>query len=144
MEIRPSLLCFLLGFFVGRQSFGQVTSQMVKISNLNNVKGDLYMGWYKDDATFRVNSKAVHREKIQISNQSEVSVTFSNIPKGKYAIAVFLDENGNYKLDNNLLGIPKEKYGFSNNILLALRPATFAESAFDIQQGGMGITICLK
>ena len=37
------------------------------------------------------------------------------IPPGTYAIGVYIDENDNDKLDTNLLGIPKEQYGFSNN-----------------------------
>ena len=73
-----------------------------------------------------------------------MSVVFKNIPKGRYAIAVFLDENDNYKLDKNFFGIPKEKYGFSNNVLPSLRPATFEESSFDLQQQETELTINLK
>ena len=28
----------------------------------------------------------------------------------------FVDSNGNKKLDKNFFGIPKEQYGFSNNV----------------------------
>lgn len=88
-------------------SFIQETKQVVKITNLKKVKGNLYLGWYKDPTTFRINEKAIYRQKIIINNQDEISVVFKNIPKGKYAIAVFLDENDNYTLDKNLFGIPK-------------------------------------
>ena len=79
-----------------------------------------------------VNDRAIFREEIEVSDLSEVTVQFDNIPAGKYAIAIFLDENDNYKLDRNLFGIPKEKYGFSNNVLPALRAATFEESIFTL------------
>ena len=41
-----------------------------------------------------------------------------------------MNENDNYELDRNLFGLPKEKYGFSNNALPLLRAATFEESVF--------------
>ena len=34
---------------------------------------------------------------------------------GRYAVRAFADENGNGKLDTNLLGMPTERYGFSND-----------------------------
>jgi uncharacterized protein (DUF2141 family) len=37
------------------------------------------------------------------------------VPPGKYAVVVLHDENENHKLDRNLLGIPKEGFGFANN-----------------------------
>jgi uncharacterized protein (DUF2141 family) len=137
-------LLFIASLFTSIMTLGQESKQTVIISNLENVKGTLYIGWYNQPATFRINEKAIYREKIIVNSQKELSVVFKNIPKGKYAIAVFLDENDNYKLDKNLFGIPKEKYGFSNNVLPAMRPATFAESVFELNQKDTITTIKLK
>lgn len=131
-------------FIFSSFSFNQFNKQTVVISNLENVKGNLYIGWYNESSTFRINDKAIYRKKISVNNQREISTDFNNIPNGKYAIAVFLDENENYKLDRNIFGIPKEKYGFSNNILPALRPATFDESAFELDKQNLVIYINLK
>lgn len=137
-------LILAIGIFTSCMSFGQDVYQTVMITNLDNIKGNLYIGWYNQADAFRINEKAIYREKVVVGRQKEVSVTFKNIPKGKYAIAVFLDENDNYKLDKNMFGIPKEKYGFSNNRLPALRPATFEESAFELTQQNSTIHIQLK
>ena len=137
-------LILAIGIFTSCMSFGQDVYQTVMITNLDNIKGNLYIGWYNQADAFRINEKAIYREKVVVSKQKEVSVIFKNIPKGKYAIAVFLDENDNYKLDKNMFGIPKEKYGFSNNRLPALRPATFEESAFELTQQNSTIHIQLK
>lgn len=142
--IFKNLLMLAVGIFASFLSFGQDNYQTVMITNLDNVKGNLYVGWYNQSDDFRVNEKAIYREKVVVGNQKEISIIFKNIPKGKYAIAVFLDENDNYKLDKNMLGIPKEKYGFSNNRLPALRPATFEESAFELTQQNSTIHIQLK
>ncbi len=37
------------------------------------------------------------------------------MPPGDYAVAAIHDENRNAKLDRNLIGIPKEGFGFANN-----------------------------
>lgn len=137
-------LISIVSLFTSLTALGQETKQTVIISNLENVKGILYIGWYNQPTTFRINEKAIYREKIIVNSQKELSVVFKNIPVGKYAIAVFLDENDNYKLDKNLFGIPNEKYGFSNNVLPAMRPATFAESAFELNQQSTITNIKLK
>ena len=142
--IRESFFFLLLFLFFQNQSFSQETKQVLKITNLKKVKGRLYIGWYNDATTFLKYSKTVYRDKIEVNNQTEINVLFKNIPKGKYAIAVFLDENDNYRLDKNFLGIPKEKYGFSNNVLPAFRSATFEEAAFELKQQDAELIIKLK
>ncbi len=41
-------------------------------------------------------------------------IEFGSVPVGRYAIAVFHDENNNRKLDT-FFGIPREGFGFSRN-----------------------------
>ena len=142
--IRKSFFFFLSFCLFQNKSFSQESRQVVKITNLKKVKGSLYIGWYNDATTFPKNSKTLYRDKIEVNNQTEINVLFKNIPKGKYAIAVFLDENDNYKLDKNFLGIPKEKYGFSNNVLPAFRSATFEEAAFELKEQDAELIIKLK
>ncbi len=138
------LLVLLMSLLINSKTFGQDTKQIVNITNLEKIKGSLYVGWYTEAPTFRINEKAIYRERILVNNQKDISVVFKNIVKGTYAIAVFLDENDNYKLDKNFFGIPKEKYGFSNNVVPSLRPATFDESSFELKQKEMIININLK
>lgn len=126
------------------KSFGQDTVHTVQVTNLENVKGTLYIGWYNNAEDFRINDKALYRAEINVNNLSEVTSVFEDIPVGSYAIAVFLDEDDDYKLDKNLFGIPKEKYGFSNNVLPALRAATFEESAFSLTDKSQIVVINLK
>ena len=40
---------------------------------------------------------------------------FPTLPPGTYAIKMFQDVNRNETFDFNWLGIPSERYGFSNN-----------------------------
>lgn len=53
-------------------------------------------------------------------------------PPGRYAVAVAHDANRNYRLDTNVVGIPKEGFGFSNGAKAGLfGPPDYADALFD-------------
>jgi uncharacterized protein (DUF2141 family) len=54
------------------------------------------------------------------------------VPAGRYAIAVLHDENSNHKLDRNILGWPKEGFGFSNNPKVNLSAPSFDTAAMQV------------
>lgn len=54
------------------------------------------------------------------------------LPAGRYGIAVLHDENSNHKLDRNLIGWPKEGFGFSNNPKVNLSAPSFDTAAMQI------------
>lgn len=58
--------------------------------------------------------KVVKQEFVTIANKRSVLMV-KGLPKGKYAVQIFHDENKNEKMDFNFMGIPKEGYGFSND-----------------------------
>jgi acyl-CoA reductase-like NAD-dependent aldehyde dehydrogenase/uncharacterized protein (DUF2141 family) len=62
---------------------------------------------------------------------------------GRYAVAVYLDVNGNHKLDQNFLGIPKEPVGASNNPKGHMGPPHFDECAFTHGSDAQVIAITL-
>ncbi|GAB2511615.1 DUF2141 domain-containing protein [Lysobacter humi (ex Lee et al. 2017)] len=68
---------------------------------------------------------------------------FRDVAPGRYAVMVIHDENGNGRLDTNMLGMPTEGYGFSNNPRVMRRP-TFDEAAFDVGADAAAITIELR
>lgn len=53
-----------------------------------------------------------------------------DIPTGTYAVGYYIDANENEKLDTNFLGIPKEEYGFSNNVREKYGPPSFESASF--------------
>ncbi|MBI2367370.1 MAG: DUF2141 domain-containing protein [Deltaproteobacteria bacterium] len=56
---------------------------------------------------------------IDVDGQS-VTWKLNDVSYGDYGVAVFHDENSNGKMDKNLLGMPLEPYGFSNNLRIIL------------------------
>jgi uncharacterized protein (DUF2141 family) len=84
----------------------------IQIENADVGKGYLMIGVFNDEETFP--DTYFRGERITVSERV-MTVTFTNLPKGQYAVSVYQDSNNNEQLDKNLFGIPKEKYGFSNN-----------------------------
>jgi len=68
-------------------------------------------------------------------------VDFTGIPPGKYAVVCYHDENSNGKFDENMLGMPKEGYCFSNNIKPRLSAPGFDQCVFDYKGGEQPITM---
>ena len=52
------------------------------------------------------------------------------------------DENGNGKLDTNVVGMPLEGYGFSNNPQVMRKP-TWDEARFEIGTADVAIDVAL-
>lgn len=55
-----------------------------------------------------------------------------SLKKGVYAIKVLVDNNDNGKIDFNFFGIPKEQFGFSNNVLGILGVPKFEKASFKL------------
>lgn len=60
-----------------------------------------------------------------------VAITVA-VPPGAYSISVYQDANKNGRLDTNLLGIPSETYGFSNNARGLMGKPSFADALVDV------------
>ena len=63
----------------------------------------------------------------------KVVFQFAPIENGFFAVKVFHDANENGKLDTNLLGVPKEKWGVSNNVKANLGPPDFKKMLFEVK-----------
>lgn len=127
-----NVLFFVLGIMMANFALGQGSRQTLNVQKLNGHKGKLYIGWYNKAAEFRQAEKACLQKIVAVQGKEQANIIFDNVPPGTYAIAIFFDENDNGKMDTNFFGIPKEKYGFSNNVYPMMRAATFKESAIVI------------
>jgi len=71
------------------------------------------------------------------------TLRFADLPPGRYAVMITHDENGNGKLDTNVIGMPIEGYGFSNNPAVMRKP-TFDEARFDIGTDALAVDVALR
>jgi uncharacterized protein (DUF2141 family) len=84
-----------------------------------------------------------YRNAVGEATGERVTVTFSDLPPGKYAVAAYVDSNNNGKQDKNGLGMPTEIFGFSNNARGTFGPPDFAKAAFDLGEAPLALSIHL-
>jgi uncharacterized protein (DUF2141 family) len=73
-----------------------------------------------------------YRGVVNEAASDRLTVVITDLPPGKYAVAAYVDNNKNGRQDKNFLGMPKEIYGFSNDVRGLFGPPDFAAAAFDI------------
>ncbi len=114
----------------------------IHVDGFRNQKGDLGVTLFTSpDGWPENNDKAYFHHGYPIT-ATAVSVTLQ-IPAGRYSIAVLHDENQNKKLDRNFLGIPKEGFGFANNLRVFLTPPHFDLAAVQVHCPSTETTIHL-
>lgn len=67
-----------------------------------------------------------------------------DVPPGTYAVSVGHDVNDNGVVDTNLLGIPTEGWGTSNNVQPTFRAPRFDESTLTVPAGETRISVVLR
>lgn len=97
-------------------------------------KGTILIAVYGSEADFDENENAVQTAKLSVDQVGTFSTRLTDLPSGKYVIALFQDVNDNGKLDSNFLGIPKEPYAFSRSPEVKWRAPRYDEVVFDLQQ----------
>jgi len=122
------ILLFLSCFCV-QTSFAQCELE-IHIKGLQNNKGSVGVRLYQTAADYK-NDNVYKEYKIAPKNL-QASLTIRNVPKGNYSISVAHDENLNKKFDKNILGIPTESFGFSNNPKIYFGPPSFDQIRFKL------------
>ena len=88
----------------------------IELSNIRNHKGHIYVFIYAYENQYPYNPYKHYKIKKDKVKNGNIAVTISDLQiDGKFAITLIDDENNNQDLDR-WLGIPKEGYGFSNNV----------------------------
>lgn len=128
---------FLMGYFVnigGAVNKGNIT---ITITGLKTDKGNVVLALVNSKESFDSEDiEPFFGAAVRIKDGS-AAYTFKNVPYGEYAIKFFHDENGSGKLEYGLFGIPKEQYGFSNNV----RAKNYKKAQFDFNQPELVLTI---
>ena len=90
------------------------TSELEIIATGFKEDGNAYVLLFSEGQKIKTDSKECYRQKAKITN-SECQFSCGGLSSGSYAFIVFHDENFNGELDTNILGMPIEGVGNSNN-----------------------------
>ncbi len=105
----------------------------VVVNGIKHEKGQVCFRVFSNEQGFPLSdTKGVQSGCTQITGNS-IKKQFSGLKQGTYAVAIVHDQNGDYTLNRDFLGVPQEGFGISNNPTVSIitgapkfRDASFA------------------
>lgn len=123
-----SIICFLYSGMIMAQD---THTLRVKMTGIKKVKGLIGVCLVVKSEEFMGDCK--NYKEVKVTAQ-EMFVSFGSLKPGAYAITIYHDANENGKLDTNFIGLPKERYGFSNNPSTMFGPPSYKKCLFDVRE----------
>jgi uncharacterized protein (DUF2141 family) len=119
---------------------------IVIVGNVQQDSGDVMLGLFANNpADFPKSiSKGISTPARQRDAQGRVRLIFPSLPPGDYAATAYHDLNGDQKLTTNLMKLPTEPYGFSNNARSSFGPPSFKDAAITLGEENLTIEIQMK
>ena len=112
----------------------------VKVRDLRSNAGNVHFALYATPESFP-NTEGQYAGTQVLVRSLEAVAVFTGLKAGRYAVAVYHDENGNGEFDQGFLGIPLEGFGFSNGAVAIFRAPRFHEAAIELDGEVTEITI---
>jgi len=124
-------------------SVDQTGTITVQLTGFENDRGTAKLCVCRSEDEYAGDKKEFCTASTEIKS-TKAEWVFEHMPYGSYSIKAFHDENGNSRLDKDFLGMPTERYGFSNNARGRFGPPTFASAAFTLNSPQLKIAIEIK
>lgn len=140
-----TLILFCVGVSFAPSSLAQSGGQaaiILKVTGLRSEKGQVKIAVFNSSEKW-LGEQPRYSSTINVDGQT-VTWTIKDVPYGDYGVAVFHDENGNGKMDKNVLGIPLEPYGFSNNLRAIFGPPKWETAKFIVKGSTTEMSIEVK
>ena len=117
----------------------------IEITGIKETKGRMACALFWENKGFpRKHRRALRRTWVDVKGDT-VKCVFKRTGLGEYAASVFLDKNGNGKLDTNAIGSPKEPWGVSNDTpAQRFGPPHYKDCTFKYEGGKKIIKIKLQ
>ena len=117
----------------------------VTVAGVRSTEGIVDCGLFNSADGFPGASPIVGGSIQNEASGDSVECFYDALPAGHYAVSVIHDENDNGQLDKNVLGIPTEGHGATNNVTHPTSPPTFDEAQITLTDGqAVTTTVNLK
>jgi uncharacterized protein (DUF2141 family) len=134
LNMKTHLLLALLSAAVLTVSFQSPKNGNLKIfvTDLKNANGELDFNIFNSADGFPGDeTKVIKHLRGKIKNGS-CTITFENLPYGKYAVSIYHDENNDKQMNKSWYGKPTEGVAVSNNAKGSISgPPSFEEARFE-------------
>lgn len=132
-KVSIAILIFISFSFTDKKE--ETFSIVVKVNGLRNNIGNVRFALYNTSNSLPDKKLKKHfKMKVGKIAENAATITFSNLPKGKYAINILHDEDTNGKIAKGWL-LPTEGIGFSNMAKIGLgNKPNFAKTSFNLDK----------
>jgi uncharacterized protein (DUF2141 family) len=107
---------------------------VVEMTGFRNAQGKALVALFDREDGFPDGKRATKRVAVDIVDGA-ARASFRKLPAGSYAISVLHDEDGDFEMKTNALGMPKEGYGASNNARRRFGPPEWDAARFELASG---------
>ncbi|TVQ20915.1 MAG: DUF2141 domain-containing protein [Leptolyngbya sp. DLM2.Bin15] len=114
----------------------------IQVEQLRSQEGNVCYGVFRGSQGFPSGENAVAHGCEPITDL-DTRITVEDLPAGTYAVAIFHDANGDEVLNRGLFGMPREGYGFSNNVIARTGPPSYDQAMF-LLGGNMTLQIRMQ
>lgn len=129
---KPIILFFFI-VWVSVFAYAQKANLRVVVDQAISNKGTVKIGVFNSFHHFMTHTQPVY-SSVELIDDSTASHTFTDIPFGRYAIAVYHDENNDDTLNTKSLHIPLEGVGFSGKFPSRIKPPDYPHASFRLKQ----------
>ncbi len=140
----PSIVLLVFVAAYSMPAFCQLNRITINITNIRSEKGLIRLALYDHKNQFPNDPPRSFDFKKTLDEEGCLEITLMDIPSGTYAISILDDEDKNNRMNINLLRMPKEGYGFSNNVEPGFNPPAFKKCSFRVEAGDTCIEIKIR
>jgi len=140
--VKSALILLPAAMALGGAVAPEHASLTVGVTGLRSTRGLVQACITADPATFPDCQKDPHARHLSVP-AGNPAITFANVAPGRYAVALFHDENANGRLDKVLM-VPKEGFGFSRDAPVRFGPPRFAAAALTLGEGEVRAEIRMR
>ena len=116
----------------------------VTVSEIRSTKGVVRACMTTDPKKFPRCRGVAGAHSAVVPAKGSVTLTFSGVQPGKYAIALLHDENENGKADRAMGMMPKEGFGFSRDAPVRMAPPKFGDAVFTVDGKDLSLSIRMR
>lgn len=116
---------------------------VVRVSGLSEPLGQVGCALFARAAGFPMDNAGARVQWLP-ADPKGVVCRYADVPAGSYAVSIGHDLNGNKRVDTNLIGLPTEPWGVSNNARPSLRAPRFDEAVFKVAADAVEVVVDIQ
>ena len=120
----------------------QAADLTVVVNNITSNAGNVMLGLFDSASTFpKTVTKFAMAAAAERDAVGRVTLVLRGLSPGTYALSAYHDLDANGQLNNNMLGLPVEPYGFANNARGSFGPPSFQAASVALPAQGLAIEL---